>query len=116
MLGINLGYDGKMKENIVKKGVFAILNQSFDIMIKDQFDADRELFQLRDQNDTLILHQMKIYSEGTFDMDSIETMISQGFKQTVEFIQNNSVFLEPFKMREEEKNNPDLRKLVKKVY
>ena len=76
VLGVDLGYAGLRKEDLVKNGIVDILSQTVDIMAMDQLAAD--LYDQTIRQAALVILNPLIYDVGLVDTHLIPTMIHRG--------------------------------------
>lgn len=76
VLGVDLGYAGLRKEDLVKNGIIDILSQTVDIMAMDQLAAD--LYDQEISQAALVILNPLIYDVSLVDTHLIPTMIHRG--------------------------------------
>src|SRR5690606_5044060 len=78
IIGVNLGYAGMRRQDILMKAPFAILSQSLDIMMMDHVIGDLNDRDLR--RSQIITVNPLIYDIDTFELEYIPQMIDRGYK------------------------------------
>ncbi len=81
IIGVNLGYAGLRREDVLARGPIEVLNQSLDIMMMDQVAADLNDSALR-RSQILTINPL-IYDIHTFELEYIPQMIERGYQVTV---------------------------------
>lgn len=89
IIGVNLGYAGMRREDIVTKGPVEILSQSLDIMMMDQVLGD--LMDQDVQKANIITINPLIYDISTFDLEYIPQMIDRGYQVATRLFQQKGL-------------------------
>lgn len=93
ILGINLGYAGLRRRQVVEGGLVEILGQVLDISGLDQVEADLNDAEVR-QTKVILLNPL-IYDIGTFDTRYVPEMIRRGQALAELFFEERGLSREP---------------------
>lgn len=89
VIGVNLGYAGMRREDIIAKGPVEILSQSLDIMMLDQILGD--LMDQDVQKANIVTINPLIYDISTFEVEYIPQMIERGYQVATRLFQQKGL-------------------------
>ncbi len=89
VLGVNLGYEGMRRGNVVNGGLPEILSQVLDIYEMDQYAAalaDKDIY-----SKSIVTLNPEIYDVSTFEVERSAELIQRGYEKAIELFEEKDL-------------------------